>query len=72
MKSIAHRNSGSARASSRACGSDDALVVATFRNPRDFTDKVRCGECAATSMRGRVRSPEKENAISNLNAEFET
>ena len=69
MKSIAHRNLGSARASRAG---DDALVVANFPDLRDFTDKVRCGEGAATSTRGRVRSPEKENAIRNLNAEFET
>jgi hypothetical protein len=66
MKSIAHKNPGSARASRAG---DDALVVANFRDPRDFTDKVRCGKGAATSTRGRVRSPGKENAIRNVNAE---
>ena len=48
-----------ARAPSRA--GDGVLVIADFSSPSDTAPvalRVRCGEGAATSTRGRVRSPE--------------
>jgi hypothetical protein len=54
---------GSARASRAG---DDALVIAKLITKRVFLAQVRCGEGAATSTRGRVRSPEEIRADRSL------